>query len=489
MKRETEAADYIHRLAQAEALEKAGINPYPAEPPVITHLAVQLVRDYDVLQGSEVSLAGRMLTKRGHGGITFTHVDDASGIVQTVWEQKRLGEKYYLIRDNFEEGDFIGVRGVLGKTKTEEISVFADDIQMLAKALRFPPMTVTSAETQQRQRYLHTLVDESARDRFRVRSKMVQSMREYFINKIGCLEVETPIMDSTYGGAEARPFITTHRALKTDFYLRIANELYLKRYTVGGYYEGVFEFSRDFRNEGMDRIHNPEFTQVELYKPFWDYNNMMEMAENLMSGIVQKVHGTMVIPFGEQMIDYTPPWRRLTIYDGLREKLAVEPKDLTEKQVDKLVHEYAVDEVKDEDLKGRKLVKLFEKIWEEELINPTFVLDFPADTSALTKRHRVDQSLTERFEMYAGCMELMNCYTELNDPRDQRKRFEMELARKKAGDEETMPMDEDFILAQEYGMPQQAGIGISIDRWTMLITNTDHIRQAIYFPTLRPLKS
>src|SRR3989344_6486565 len=373
MKRETEATDYIHRLAQAEALEKAGIEPYPAEPPVITHSAAELIKNYDALESNIVSIAGRMLTKRGHGGITFTHVDDASGTVQTVWEQKRLGEKYSLIRDNFEEGDFIGVRGVLGKTKTEEISVFADDIQMLAKALRFPPMTVTSAETQQRQRYLHTLVDESARDRFRVRSKMVQSMREYFINKIGCLEVETPIMDSTYGGAEARPFITTHRALKTDFYLRIANELYLKRYTVGGYYQGVFEFSRDFRNEGMDRIHNPEFTQVELYKPFWDYQMMMVMAENLMSGIVQRVHGTTEIPYRiplgdgkeqEILIDFKPPWRRLKVYDGIREKLGIDPARISDSDLRSLAMEWGINKTS----RDAVVLGLFEKLFEDDLV-------------------------------------------------------------------------------------------------------------------------
>lgn len=484
MKRETEAADYLHRLAQAQALEKAGVDPYPAEPPVITHTAEELIGNYDSLQGSSVSVAGRMLPKRGHGGMVFVHVEDATGKIQTVWKKDRLEDNYLLVRDNFEEGDFVGVRGVLDKTQTGEISVFADNVQMLTKALRFPPMSVTNAETQQRQRYLHTLVDPEARERFRVRSNIVQSMREYFINQMGCLEVETPIIDSTYGGAEAKPFVTHHNALNEDFYLRIANELYLKRYTVGGYYEGVFEFSRDFRNEGMDRTHNPEFTQVELYKPFWDYNNMMEMSENLMSGIVKKVHGGLVIPYGENMIDYAPPWKRLTIYNGLREKLDIEPTKISDSELRSLAEKFGIEE----DSRGRVLVELFEKVWEKELINPTFVMDFPDDTSALTKRHRRDPNLTERFEMYVGGMETMNCYTELNDPRDQRKRFEMELARKAAGDQETMPMDEDFLLAQEFGMPQQAGIGISIDRWTMLINNTDHIRQAIYFPTLRPLK-
>lgn len=483
MRRETETTDYLHRLAQAEVLEQAGINPYPAEPPRITHLTDQLKADYETLRGSLVSIAGRMLSKRVHGGISFAHIEDRGGSVQAIFIKNRLQDRYELIRDNFEEGDIIGVSGTLEKSKSGEISVWTDEATMLTKALRFPPIEVTNAETQQRQRYLHTLVDPEARQRFRIRSQVVQSMREYFIGRMGCLEVETPILDSTYGGAEARPFTTHHRALDTDFYLRIANELYLKRYTVGGYYEGVFEFSRDFRNEGMDRTHNPEFTQVELYKPFWDYNNMMDMAEDLMVGIVEKITGTTKLPFGDKVVDYSRPWRRLTIYNGLRQKLGIEPTTISNTELTNLTHNYGVE---DAQTRGDMMLKLFEALWEKELIQPTFVMDYPTDTSALTKRHRNDPNLTERFELFAGGMETMNCYTELNDPRDQRKRFEAEKAKKDAGDQEAMPFDEDFILAQEYGMPQQAGIGISIDRWTMLITNTNHIRQVLYFPTLRP---
>lgn len=483
MRREIETTDYLHRLAQAQALEQAGINPYPAEPPRITHLTAELIADYEILRGSLVSIAGRMFPKRVHGGVSFAHIDDGRGIVQAVFTKNRLQDGYNLVRNNFEEGDFIGVSGILERTQAGEISVWADKATMLSKALRFPPIEVTSAETQQRQRYLHTLVDADTRQRFRIRSQIVQSIREYFIGRMGCLEVETPILDSTYGGAEARPFTTHHRALDTDFYLRIANELYLKRYTVGGYYEGVFEFSRDFRNEGMDRTHNPEFTQVELYKPFWDYNNMMDMAEDLMVGIVEKIKGTTKLPFGDQAVDYSKPWRRLTIYDGLRQKLGIEPTTISDSELTRLTRDYGVE---DAQTRGDMMLKLFETLWEKELIQPTFVMDYPTDTSALTKRHRSDPNLTERFELFVAGMETMNCYTELNDPRDQRRRFETEKAKKDAGDQETMPFDEDFILAQEYGMPQQAGIGISIDRWTMLITNTTHIRQAIYFPTLRP---
>lgn len=427
MRRETETTDYLHRLAQAQALEQAGINPYPAEPPRVTHLTAELIADYEALRDSPVSIAGRMLPKRVHGGVSFAHIDDGRGIVQVVFTKNRLQDEYNLVRNNFEEGDFIGVSGILERTQAGEISVWADKATMLSKALRFPPIEVTNAETQQRQRYLHTLVDPEARQRFRIRSQVVQSMREYFINKMDCLEVETPILDSTYGGAEARPFTTHHRALDTDFYLRIANELYLKRYTVGGYYEGVFEFSRDFRNEGMDRTHNPEFTQVELYKPFWDYNDMMDMAEDLMVGIVEKVTGKTKLPFGNKVVDYSKPWRRLTIYDGLRQKLGIEPTTISYAELTTLIHDYGVEAAQ---TRGGMMLKLFETLWEEELINPTFVMDYPTDTSALTKRHRNDPNLTERFELFTGGMETMNCYTELNDPRDQRKRFETEKAKR-----------------------------------------------------------
>ncbi|MDP3724341.1 MAG: lysine--tRNA ligase [bacterium] len=477
------ARDYQARLARAVLLEQAGINPYPAEAPTITHLTSQLLKEFVSLEGQTVSIAGRMVSKRVHGGITFGHVEDQSGQIQSVFAQSRLGKDHYtLIRDAFDPGDFVGVTGVLGKTNTGEVSVFAKETHMLTKALRQPPEQVQDAEVQQRQRYLHTLVERKARERFVVRSQIVQYMREYFLNTLGCLEVETPILDSTYGGALARPFVTHHQALGTDFFLRIANELYLKRMTVGGYYGGVFEFARDFRNEGMDRTHNPEFTQLELYKPFWDYKRMMEMAENLMSSIVGRIHGTMKIQYGSHTIDFTPPWRRLSIYDGIREKLDIEPTTISEETLRRFAHEYDVEFTN----RGETLLKLFEKLWEEELIQPTFICDYPAETSSLAKRHRDDPTLTERFELFVGGMETMNAYSELNDPRDQRQRFEHEQQKRLAGDRETMEFDEDFILSQEYGMPLQAGIGIGIDRWVMLLTNTTHIRQVIYFPTLRP---
>lgn len=473
--------DHLYRLDSTTALESAGINPYPAEPPKITHLSAQLQAEFDALRGAEVGIAGRMVSKRVHGRITFTHIEDQAGRIQAVIAQNRI-PTYGLVRDHFNVGDFIGVTGSLDRTKTGEISVWAEAITMLTKALRAPTGRIGSAEVQQRQRYLHTLTDEEARGRFRIRSKMIQMMRDYFTNRLGCLEVETPVLDSTYGGASARPFTTHHNALDTDFFLRISNELYLKRMTVGGFYEGVFEFSRNFRNEGMDKSHNPEFTLLELYKPFWDYHMMMDMAEDLMTGIVQGIHGRLQLPFGNHLIDFSRPWRRLSIYDGLRQKLGIEPTDIADDVLTSIGHDYGVVG----NTRGEVMVKLFDGLWQDELINPTFVLDYPAETSSLTKRHRNYPNLTERFELYVAGMETMNCYSELNDPRDQRDRFELEVKKRKLGDQEAMQFDEDFITAQEYGMPLQAGIGIGIDRWAMLLTNTDHIRQVIYFPMLRP---
>lgn len=474
---------YPERVAHIAALEKAGINPYPAEAPKRTHRNIELVKDFETLAGSAVSAVGRMVSKRIHGGLTFAHIEDDSGKIQVAMQRNMLGWQYPLIRDYFGVGDFIGATGILKTTKTGEISVWAQEVSMLAKALRVAPLALADPEIQQRQRYLHTLVDAGTRNKFRIRSQVVQQMREYFIGRLGCLEVETPVLDSVYGGAAARPFITHHNVLNQDFFLRIANELYLKRMTVGGYYEGVFEFSRDFRNEGMDRTHNPEFTQVELYKPWWDYYNMMDMTEELMGEIVKRIHKDTKAPFNGQLIDYSKPWRRLTVYDGIRQKLGINPEDATLEELQRAGRGIGLQI--EGTMKGAVCVEIFEQLWEKELVQPTFVMDFPADTSALTKCHRSDPGLTERFELFVGGMEVANCYTELNDPRDQRARFELEIQKRQAGDTEAMPYDGDFIRALEYGMPPQAGIGISIDRWTMLLTDTDHIRQAIYFPTLR----
>jgi len=484
-----ETDDYATRLAHAKALEKAGIDPYPAASYPVSHTFAQLHESYDDLRGSKVTVAGRLVSKRVHGGIMFGHVSDHTRGMQTVVEKKEVPEQFPLIVANYDRGDWVGIQGILDQTKRGDISVMARNVTMLAKSLRPSPLELTDPEIKQRQRYLDLIVNPEARERMMVRSQIAQHIRETFLN-LGCVEVETPVLDTTYGGAQAKPFVTHHNALNTDVFLRISNELYLKRLTLG-FPQGVFEVSRDFRNEGMDRTHNPEFTQVEMYKPFWDYKDMMNMTEQMFESMALKIKGTTVIPYPiegkdgkEELveIDYKAPWKRVTVYDGLRDKLGINPTQISDDELRSVAHSHGVDAYTRDDM----LLKLFEEVYDADLVQPTFVYDYPADTSALTKKHRTEPGLVERFEFYAGNHELGNCYTELNDPREQRKRFELEQQKRTEGkDDEAMQTDEDFILAQEYGMPLQAGIGISYDRPTMLFTGAKHIREVIAFPTLR----
>lgn len=473
---------YEARLIHALALERKGINIFPPDPSPVTHLSTALVERFSELEGQEVGIAGRIDSERAHGKISFYDVTDADGKIQVVVSEKNLGaEEYGIVSENIDPGDFIFAKGKLGKTRSGEVSVIAEQVRMLAKSLRPLPDSV-SMETAQRQRYLDLLLNPETRRRFVARSMIVQGMRERFL-KLGCMEVETAVLSNQYGGAEARPFVTHHNAIGEEVYMRISNELELKRLTAA-FQGGVFEFSRDFRNEGMDATHNPEFTQVELYKPYTDYRWMMGMSENLMAKICRDLHGSMQISYGDLKIDLTPPWRRLTIYDGLRESLRIEPKTIGMDELQKLAKAHNIEG----HTKGEILLKLFDAVVGPTLVQPTFVMDYPSETSALTKKHRDDPEVTERFECVVGGMEVMNCYTELNDPRDQRARFEAEKEKRARGDKEAMQFDEDFLLFQEYGMPQQGGIGISIDRWTMLLTNTQRIRDVILFPLLKPEK-
>ena len=354
---------------------------------------------------------------------------------------------------------------------------------MLAKSLLPAPKRLKDIEERSRMRYLDLRINKEVKDRFIFRSKMVEFMRQRFLS-LDCLEAETPVLDTQYGGASARPFKTHLNALDTEFYMRISNELYLKQ-LIGGGFEGVFEFSRDFRNEGMDKTHNPEFTQVELYKAYTDYEWMMTMSESLMRDIAVKHLGTDKITYMGKSVDLATPWRRLSIYDGVSEAYGINPETISDKDLNAL----AITEGIRESDRGYILVELFDKKVAPTLINPTFIIDYPASTSPLTKRHRLKPSLTERFECaVAGGIEVMNCYTELNDPRVQRKNFEAEERRRLEGDDQAMPTDDNFIAAMEYGFPPMGGIGISIDRWAMIYTGAEHIREVISFPTMKPRK-
>lgn len=481
---------WLSRLGRLQRLEAAGINAYPGEPPKISHSTSEIKSEFGRLEGTGVDIAGRIGAVRRHGGIIFYDVEDTAGKIQV--SLSKAGEedsRFDLVADTFDTGDFVHVGGEVTKTRRGEITVKADELDMLAKALLPPPSErfgVQDPETARRQRYLQLMSNPEAREKFRIRARMVQMMREEF-NSQGFLEVETPVLDTVYGGADAVPFITSMKALGDErMFLRVANELYLKRLVCGNM-GSVFEFSRNFRNEGIDRTHSPEFTAVEAYKPYADYKDMMVLAEQMFESIAVSVHGTTKVQHEGNVIDFKAPWRRLTIYDGLRQAYGFDPKEITDEELRSLGKEYKLSE-KRLKRRGDLLLGLFEAHFDGKLIQPTFVLDYPKETSPLTKHHREDPDLAERFECNIGGMEVMNCYTELNDPRVQRANFEDQARRRAEGDMEAMQTDEDFLVAMEHGFPPMGGIGISIDRMAMLMTNTRHIADMILFPPHKAVK-
>jgi len=474
------------KLAQLHYLESQGVNPYPGEIPPRTHYNADVRAQFDELENASVDIVGRLTSTRDHGKIIFSDVEDESGKIQVAINVDSVGEEGLShFRNGYGIGDFIGVSGKVIKTKSGEPTIHGNNLTMLAKSLLPVPDSLGDVETRSRQRYLDMLANPEVKERFRTRSKIVQFMRERFAN-LDCIEVETPILDTTYGGANARPFETHHNALGEDLYLRISNELYLKRLVIGGLWEGVFEFSRDFRNEGMDKTHNPEFTQVELYKAYTDYNWMMDMSERLVSDMATEVLGKTEVQFNGHTIDLKTPWRRLSIHDGIKEATGVDIENLPDEEILKWAKMKGIEATDP----GFATLELFEKFVESTLIQPTFVIDYPESTSPLTKKHRTKKGLVERFECFVTGIEVMNCYTELNDPRKQRANFEEELRRRlEEKDDQAMPPDEDFVIAMEYGMPPMGGIGISIDRWTMILTGAEHIREVITFPTMKRVKS
>lgn len=480
------------RIEHLNNLEAAGINTYPILTPPITHSNRQVEDAFDSLEGSVVGVVGRIVARREHGKRIFYDLLDWDARLQI--SLTRAEDPDGLVASNYDPGDFVHVKGSVFKTRTGQVTVGAETVTMLAKAHRPPPIAkgdpqsdaarfgIVGTEVARRQRYLELISSPEARARFRTRARMVQLMREQFLS-YGFLEVETPVLDNVYGGANAKPFTTHLEALDQDMYLRIANELYLKR-LVCGHMGPVFEFSRNFRNEGMDDTHNPEFTAVELYQPYADYNDMMDMAETVFERIAIDTHGTTLVEYKGRKIDLKKPWRRLTIYDGFREAFGLDPKAITDEDIRRLALANDIDIAK-YPRRGDMILALFEHHYDDQLIQPTFVLDYPKETSPLTKTHRADPALVERFECYVGGFEVMNAYSELNDPRDQRQRFEEERRRREEGGEDTMPMDEDFLVAMEYGFPPMGGIGISIDRMAMVLTGTDQIKDIILFPQVR----
>jgi len=491
----------IIRRQSLEELYRLGIDPYPAELYPVNRTAAEITRDFDTDPGAfkEVTLAGRIMSRRIMGNASFCELQDASGRVQVYFRRDDLcpDEDKTLYNTVFKKlidtGDIIGVQGFVFKTQVGEISVHVTAFKLLCKSLR-PLPTVkekdgqvydafSDPEQRYRQRYVDLIVNPQVRETFVRRTRLVNSIRQYLGGK-GYLEVETPILQPLYGGAAARPFKTHHNTLDMTLYLRIANELYLKRLIVGGY-EGVFEFAKDFRNEGMSRFHNPEFTQVELYVAYKDYAWMMELVEEMVEKVALDLHGTTQVQVGENTIDFKRPWKRYTMYEAIAHFTGVDVSDLDEDGMRKAAASLGVD-VDDSMGRGKLIDEIFGAHCEHKLIQPTFITDYPVEMSPLAKKHRNKPGLVERFEAICNGKEICNAFSELNDPIDQRARFEEQLELGKRGDEEAMQLDEDFLRAIEYGMPPTAGLGIGIDRLSMIMTNSHSIQDVLFFPQMRP---
>lgn len=486
------------RIEELEELRKRGINPYPYNYE-ISHHSKDVINNFNELEGKDVSLAGRIMAIRRMGKASFAHIMDFEGKIQIYLKRDDLGQHY----DNFklmDIGDIIGVKGFVFKTKTGEITIHVKEYTLLSKAIRPLPVVkevidehgnkivydqFADKELRYRQRYVDLIVNHDVKEVFIKRTKIIRYLREY-LDSCGYYEVETPALQPIYGGAAARPFITHHNALDMKLFLRIADELYLKRLIVGGF-EGVYEIAKDFRNEGMDREHNPEFTMLELYVAYKDYIWMMEFVEKLIAYIVEKLYGTLKLKIEDQDIDFTPPWKRFSMPNLMKEKLGI---DILNDDYDSLFKFAKSKELDvDEKLSRAKLIdEIFSELIQPELIQPTFIFDYPLELSPLAKRHRNLPGVVERFEGFIMGRELCNAFSELNDPIDQRQRFEEQMKLRLSGDEEAHMMDEDYIRALEYGMPPTAGLGIGVDRLVMLLTNQPSIRDVILFPTMRPEK-
>ena len=451
-----------------------------------THRASEIQDNFNELEGQEVRLSGRFMSRREHGKALFGDLTDYSGTIQVYLRVNSIGEDSFAIFRNFDIADLIGVTGEVFKTRRGEITINVSDFELLAKSLRPLPEKwhgLKDVEVRYRQRYLDLIVNPEVRDIFTKRSKIISSIRRYLDEK-EFLEVETPILQPIPGGGNARPFVTHHKTLGRDLYLRIALELYLKKLVVGGF-ERVYEIGRNFRNEGFSSKHSPEFTMLELYQVNADYEDMMELTENLISGVAEEVLGDKKIEFQGEILDLSPPWKRMTMVEAVREYTGIDFTEITQKRAREAAEEKGVN-IKESFSTGEILNEFFEQKVEEHLIQPTFILDYPIEVSPLAKKKNDDPNFTYRFEGFIFGMEIANAFTELNDPVDQRERFEKQVAQREAGDEEAHMMDEDFLRALEYGMPPTGGLGIGIDRIIMLLTDTKNIRGVILFPPMRP---
>nr|WP_240377860.1 lysine--tRNA ligase [Bacillus piscicola] len=494
MSQEQEYNDQMQvRREKMQALLEQGVDPF-GQKFERTHTASSMTDEFDSYskeeleeqEGKQISIAGRVMTKRGKGKAGFAHIQDLSGQVQVYVRKDQVGEEAYELFQNTDIGDFIGVTGTAFKTKVGELSVKVNHYELLSKALRPLPDKfhgLKDVEQRYRQRYLDLIVNPEVRSTFVTRSKIMQSMRRYLDDK-GFLEVETPMLHSIPGGAAARPFITHHNALDMELYIRIAIELHLKRLIVGGL-EKVYEIGRVFRNEGISTRHNPEFTMIELYEAYADYEDIMDLTESLIAHIAEEVLGTTKITYGEYEVDLTPPWRRVHMADVIKEETGVDFwEEMSDEKARSLAKEHKVP-ITETMSAGHVMNEFFEHFVEDKLIQPTFVYGHPTAISPLAKKNADDSRFTDRFELFIVGREHANAFTELNDPVDQRQRFEAQVLEREQGDDEAHMMDTDYLEAMEYGLPPTGGLGIGIDRLVMLLTNAASIRDVLLFPQMR----
>lgn len=493
----------IIRREKLQAMQSAGVDAFPAALYPVTHYSVDIKDGFteeNAANYAAVCVAGRIMSINDKGKVFFIKIQDTKGIIQLYVKRDNIcpGEDFSfwdnVVKHGLDLGDIIGVTGYAFITKTGETSIHADSLTLLTKSLKPLPVVkrddegnvfdaVTDPEFRYRQRYADLIINPDVKDTFVKRTKLINTIRE-FLNAQGALEVDTPVLQAIPGGAAARPFATHHNALDVPFYLRIANELYLKRLIVGGF-DWVYEFSRNFRNEGMDRTHNPEFTVLEWYTAYKDYFWMMETTEQLFEKIALALHGTTVVTVGDKTIDFKAPFKRISIHDAIKENTGIDVSGLDEEGLRAVCKQLHID-VPTNIGKGKLIDELFGATSEHTFIQPTFIIDYPVEMSPLTKKHRSKPGLVERFELMVNGKEIANAYSELNDPIDQRERFEEQMKLMERGDDEAMFIDHDFLRALEYGMPPTAGIGIGIDRLCMMMTNQPSIQDVLLFPQMRP---
>lgn len=495
------------RRQSLQKLRDMGIEPYPAAKYEVNIHTDEFKEKFSRLQveeyaeGETLCLAGRLMSRRIMGSASFAELQDSKGRLQLYLNRDVIcpGDDKTMYNDVFKKlldiGDIIGVKGIAFRTKMGELSLKVQELTVLCKSLKPLPIVkekdgklfdaFTDPEQRYRKRYVDLIVNPQVKEVFIKRTKLMNTMRQYLDN-LGCLEVETPILQPIYGGASARPFKTHHNALDQTLYLRIADELYLKRLIVGGF-DGVYEFSKDFRNEGMDRFHNPEFTQIELYVAYKDYFWMMDTVEEMVEKVAIALNGDTKVKVGDNIIDFKRPWKRFTMFEAIEHFTGVDISNMNEEQLAETAKKFGV-EVDSTMGKGKLVDEIFGETCESKIIQPTFITDYPVEMSPLTKKHRSKEGLVERFEAICNGKELCNAYSELNDPVDQRQRFEDQLLLAKRGDEEAMVLDEDFLTAIDHGMPPTAGIGIGIDRLTMIMTNSESIQDVLFFPQMKPEK-